>query len=193
MYKKLEKLNRLNNAMNKIVADIDRCNKQFESEYKQLEEMRLNEFMDAMHEIASYAKNLSWRKFYTGIIVEKNCYTYSGFDEVLIFDFKEDGNFIISTNKDICVYASEFAHYDNTGYVQWKYMRDAYFNYGWGYNYRKDESNKYKKFIAIHANEILDTVQKMIEDGFDKEIKKKANKAHKKQSQLIVDIERVKK
>ena len=196
MYKKLEELNRLNNAMNEIVANVDRCNEQLESEYKQQEEMRLDEFMDAMYELAGYAKNLSWRNFRTNIIVRKQRYTYNDWDEVLVFDFKGDGNFIISTNGNthgICVYASEFADYDETGYVQWKYMEHAHFNCGWGYRYSKSDFNKYKKFIAIHANEILDTVQKMIEDGFDKEIKEKANKAYKKQSQIIVDIERVKK
>ena len=203
MYKKLEELNRLNNAMNKIVADVDRCNKQLESEYKQHEEMRLNEFMESMSELAGYAKNL--RQYAsctfddtditydcrTDIMFRKKRYSYNDCDSILIFKFKKDGSFNIETdisNNRRCFYSSEFSEYAEIK-GKWSYMEYETFKYGWGFSYEKES----KKFIAAHASEILDTVQNMIEDEFDKEIKSKANKAYKKQTHLIVDIERVKK
>lgn len=190
MYEKLEELSRLNNAMDKIIADVDRCNKQLESEYKQLEEMRLNEFMDAMHELAGYAKNLTLGELRTDIVFEKKRYDYDC-DKVLIFKFNKDGNFVISTNTyihGVCLYASKFSEYEEIK-ADWDYWNIETFEYGWVRTYKKEG----KKFIAAHANEILGTVQKMIEDGFGKKIKAKADKACKEQSRLIDDIERVKK
>lgn len=196
MYNKLEDLNRLNNAMNEIVANVDRCNEQLVSEYKKHEEMRLSKFMDAMSELASYAKNLSYPHFVTDIVFDVERSSYGDRNEVLIFDFKKDGNFIIQTNcntNEACIYASMFAECGKQSLIPWNYGSYAYFDNGWGYSGNKHEIDKSKKFIAIHASEILYTVQKMIEDRFDREIKAKANKAYKKQARLIADIERVKK
>lgn len=190
MYEKLEELSRLNNAMDKIIADVDRCNKQLESEYKQLEEMRLNEFMDAMHELAGYAKNLTLGELRTDIVFEKKRYDYDC-DKVLIFKFNKDGNFVISTNTYIhgaCLYASKFSEYEEIK-ADWDYWNIETFEYGWVRTYKKEG----KKFIAAHANEILNTIQMMIEKRFESEIKDKAKRACKEQSRLIDDIERVKK
>lgn len=188
MSKTLDELTKLNDMADALVADVRNANKHLYADYKRNEVATLDKFMDDMRELAEYAKKLNYKKFFTKIELDFYGPSFRDAPE-LVVEFDSEGQFMLmphGTGYDACIYASKYADCGTIRCVSWKYLRDDDFVDGWSW-YDKES----KRFIALHANEIIGTVHDMICDQFEKEINDKTAAAIRRQKQIISDIESI--
>lgn len=190
MSKTLDELTKLNDMADALVADVRKANKHLYAEYKRNEVATLDKFVDDMRELADYAKKLNYKKFWTGIGLDFYRSSFGDATE-LIVEFESDGNFIIQANPSGygCypqVYNDMYADCGvKEAYVEWPFKSQKFVD-GWSW-YDKE----CKRFIALHANEIVGTVHDMICDQFENEINNKTATAIRRQKQIVSDIENI--
>lgn len=190
MSKTLDELTKLNDMADALVAEVRNANKHLYTEYKRNEVATLDKFMDDMRELAEYAKKLNYKTFLTGIKLDFYNGSYGNVTE-LIVSFEYDGNFIILANPTGYTYRPRVYddRYADCGIkeveVKWPATSQRFVD-GWSW-----EAEECKRFIALHANEIIGTVHDMICDQFEKEINDKTAAAISRQKQIVSDIENI--
>lgn len=177
MYEKLEQLSKLNEKMNGIIDEVQKCNKELAVEYQEREKVVLESFLSEMKVLAGYGKQI--KEPYnrecgmfasTGINLDWYHGSY-GKGAELSFEVDKNGDFKFTT------YPS--------GYSSRQTIYSSKDN-EWGW-YAKE----CKKFMATNSNQILSGVQKCIEERFEKSMVGKMENVQAQQRKLLTDIGKV--
>lgn len=190
MFDKLQMLTDLNAKADALVAEINEVNNSLHNQYKAKEVAAIDEFMADMRELAKYAKQLNHKTFWTDIKLKFYTSSYGGYPE-LVVEFEDDGNFIIEANPSGYgyrprVYNDKFSDCGIVSAQHDPYHLGQDFVDGWSW-----KTKEMKRFIALHATEIISDLEKRIYNQMEKEIKNKTNAAISKQKGIVSDIEKL--
>lgn len=176
MFEKLKKLSELNSIVNRVLADVKEDNEELAKLYNEKERIALTNFLEKMESLAFYGKEVTYPSGHcgatgdTGIVLD--FYKDSNNKKPsIVFSIDREGEFRFSTrptgySKEVTVYASQSD--------EWQWF-----------------TNDCCKFFATHADEILNAVQREIEDAFEMTIAKKIEIEEVRQNKLLELLEKV--